>query len=106
MTFEHASPRDELWEGETRALRLRGKRVLLVHLPDGVHAYADRCAHLGLPLGEAKLEGHHLTCPAHGYRYDMRTGVCENPKSACLTRYAVRLTKDAVLVDVPNTEDI
>jgi nitrite reductase/ring-hydroxylating ferredoxin subunit len=104
MTFEHAVARDELWEGESRSMRLRGKRVLLVHLEDGFHAYADRCAHLGLPLGDAKLEGHVLACPAHGYRYDMRTGACENPKTACLTPYAVRVTKDAVLVDVPNEE--
>jgi nitrite reductase/ring-hydroxylating ferredoxin subunit len=101
VTFERVAKIDDVWEGEVHAVRASGKRVLLVCLEDGLRAYADRCAHLGLSMCDAKLEGHHLTCPAHGYRYDMRTGICDNVRlsSARLEAYPLRIEDGDVLVD-------
>ena len=37
-------------------------------------AFRNICPHAGLPLGEGNLQGHVLTCPFHGYSYDVKSG--------------------------------
>jgi nitrite reductase/ring-hydroxylating ferredoxin subunit len=50
MSFVRAIAESELWIGELCGLVLDGRRVLLLRLNDGVRAYEDRCAHLGVRL--------------------------------------------------------
>jgi toluene monooxygenase system ferredoxin subunit len=94
-----ASTLDDLWEGDMRPVVLDGREVLLCNLGGAVFAYDDTCPHLGNPLSMGKLEGHVLTCAAHEWSFDMRTGGGINPTGACLHRYPVRLDGDRVLVD-------
>jgi toluene monooxygenase system ferredoxin subunit len=84
VNAENGIPLDELWIGEMKAVSAGGRRVLLLRLEEGVFAYEDRCAHLGVPLSEGTLEGSVLTCRAHHYCYDARTGAGINPKNVCL----------------------
>ena len=100
MAFEAVLLADELWIGEMRGVTLHGRRVLLVRTEDGVHAYEDRCAHLGLPLSLGKLEGGIITCAAHHYQYSACNGCGVNPERVRLCAYPVRLSDGKVLVDV------
>ena len=53
----------------------RSYRVLVVD--DALVAHASVCPHLLGPLEEAEVEGGLVTCPWHGYRFDVRSGACE-----------------------------
>jgi toluene monooxygenase system ferredoxin subunit len=101
MTLCRALAADELWIGEMRGLSLNGRRVLVVRTDDGYSAFEDRCSHLGVRLSEGALSGCVLTCRAHHYQYDARTGQGINPKSVRLPRFPVEVSGDVVLVDVP-----
>lgn len=103
MSFEAVLPDDELWIGEMRGLLVQGRRVLIVRTADAVCAYADRCAHLGVPLSQGKLEGGVITCSAHHYQYDARTGHGINPESARLEAFPVRIEAGRIEVDVEAT---
>jgi toluene monooxygenase system ferredoxin subunit len=96
MAFERVLEESELWTGEMRGVEVRGRRVLLLRTDDGVFAYEDRCAHLGVPLSAGKLEGSVITCSAHHYQYDARTGRGVNPTNIALRPYALRI-HDAVI---------
>jgi toluene monooxygenase system ferredoxin subunit len=100
MAFEAVLGADELWIGEMRGVMLRGRRVLVLRLEDGVHAYEDRCAHLGLPLSLGKLEGGVITCLAHRYQYDACSGCGVNPERVRLRAYPVRESDGVIAVDV------
>ena len=100
MTFEAVMSEDELWEGEMRGLVVRDRRVLLVRTEAGVCAYEDRCAHLGVPLSLGKLEAGVITCSAHHYQYDARTGCGINPERVKLRAFPVRVTAGAISVDL------
>jgi toluene monooxygenase system ferredoxin subunit len=89
-----------LWIGDMLAKVVDGQPIVLVRLDDAVHAYADRCVHMGVPLSQGRLDGTVLTCSAHHYRYDVRTGLGVNPREVCLTAFPVRLEEGRVLVDV------
>jgi toluene monooxygenase system ferredoxin subunit len=91
---------DELWDGEMLGQVVAGKKLLLVKVGGQVCAFADRCAHLGVALSSGKLEGHVLTCRAHLYQYDARTGAGINPRRAALECYAVKIEGGQILVDV------
>ena len=99
MAFERVAALEDLWDGEMRSLAIRGKKLLLVKLDGQVYAYEDRCAHLGLSLGDGRLENGVITCKAHEYQYDARTGLGINPKVARIRSYPVALDGDFIAVD-------
>jgi toluene monooxygenase system ferredoxin subunit len=100
MAFEPVLSADELWKGEMRGLVVGGQRVLVVRTEDEVCAYEDRCAHLGVPLSQGKLEGGIITCAAHHYQYDACTGRGVNPERGALRRFPVELAGGEILIDV------
>ncbi len=75
---------DELWDGEMRRCDLGARGVLLVRLGGAVHAYEDRCAHLGVRLSDGQLEGCLVRCAAHHWEFDARSGQGINPRQAQL----------------------
>lgn len=70
----------EVREGEPRRVEARGHVLVLVRRDGRLHALADRCAHLGGPLSEGRLEGDSIRCPWHGSRFALQDGrVLEGP---------------------------
>ena len=69
---------------EVTAARADHPAFKLLVLRDGarVHAFANRCAHFGVPLATHQAQLIHqplksLTCNVHYARYDWATGACE-----------------------------
>ena len=84
------------------AVTLNGTRVALVRVGERVHALGDVCAHQGGPLSEGRLTWARLTCPWHGWMYDVRTGQCLMPtRGGAVPSYSVRVEGGDVWVDVP-----
>ena len=100
MTFQRAVALGDLSSGEMLGCRVGARRVLLARVGEEVHAYEDRCAHLGVPLSEGKLNDTRLMCHAHYWEYDLVTGCGVNPSGVCLVRFPVRVEDGIVLVDV------
>ena len=100
MALSPVTRLSQLWEGELYGCTVEGRPVLVVRLPGRVLAFEDRCAHLGVRLSEGTLDGEVLTCSAHHQQYDACTGRGTNPRGVCLTRFALEIDGDEVLVDV------
>jgi toluene monooxygenase system ferredoxin subunit len=94
---------DDLWIGEMRGYEVRGEKVVLVRTDDGIFAYEDRCAHLGLLLSKGKLDGSVLTCAAHGWQYDVCTRAGVNPRCGALRAYVIQIENNDVFVDVESS---
>jgi len=90
----------ELWDGEMRGCQVEGRRILLVKLEGTIHAYDDRCPHLGMPLSAGTLDGGVITCGAHCFEFDARTGAGVNPRNLRLCRHAVTVADDEVWVEL------
>jgi len=91
-------PLEDLWQGEMRSVTVGNQKLVLVHVDGVVAAFHDRCAHLGVPISEGKLEGFTLTCRAHEWQYDARTGHGINPQSAALERVPLEIRDGHVWV--------
>lgn len=48
--------------------------VRIIDVESNLVAYRTRCPHLGGPLDEATVVDGVVTCPWHGYRFDVRSG--------------------------------
>jgi toluene monooxygenase system ferredoxin subunit len=96
---------DDVWTGEMVGVEVEGRPILLVDVEGTVCAYEDRCRHKGVRLSEGKLDGFVITCAAHGWQYDARTGQGVNPEGVALPRYEVRIAGDDILIDLPEGEN-
>ncbi len=70
-----------LAEGKLVEAFMDGKPIALARVDGKVHAMSNVCPHAGGPIGDGTLEGHTVTCPYHGWAYDVRDGRCHvNPE--------------------------
>jgi toluene monooxygenase system ferredoxin subunit len=102
--WRYAGSLDDIWAGEMTAVHLGAAAVLLCNLDGTLVAYEDRCPHLASPLSEGALDAGVLTCAAHEWQFDARTGRGVNPASACLRRYPVRLDGEQIFVGLREEE--
>ena len=67
---------------------------------DEFYATQGHCLHLQGPLCEGRLRGTVLSCPWHGWQYDVRTGENEFDRAIQLETYEVRVEDGEVKVAV------
>jgi nitrite reductase (NADH) small subunit len=61
--------------GTVTTVRAGDEEIALVHCGGSFYATQNACIHLEGPLGQGHVEDDCLlTCPWHGWRYDVRTG--------------------------------
>jgi nitrite reductase (NADH) small subunit len=91
---------EEIAPGATRLFEIDGKAIALFNVDGTLHAMEDTCLHAGGPLHEGVLQGSIITCPWHGWEFDVTSGRCPfNPKVA-LSRYGVRVRRGMVEIRV------
>lgn len=89
----------EIRPGKIKLVEVRGERVLLVNVTGNYYAVQEVCPHAGGCLSEGVLEGSEIECPWHGARFSVTTGeVATPPALQALTRYAVRVEGDDILI--------
>ena len=77
-----------------------GLIVALMNVDGTFHAIEGVCPHQGGPLGKGRLEGTTLTCPWHGWQFDVTTGKnCLNARIV-QPRFPVRVEDGQVFVDL------
>lgn len=60
--------------GEMRAFDVAGTKVSVARVGEHLHAFDDKCTHMGCSLAEGTLEGTTVTCPCHGSQFDVTSG--------------------------------
>lgn len=76
-------------------------RKILIFLVDGAPvATAARCPHAAGPLHQGEICNGILTCPWHGWSFDIATGSCEEDPDLKLEVYPVRVDGDAIFVSL------
>lgn len=86
--------------GEARVVEASGKPIALVNADGTFYAVDNTCLHRGGPLGDGELDGLILTCPWHGWRWDVKTGANTNSPAVTLTCYPVSVEDGAVYVEL------
>jgi nitrite reductase (NADH) small subunit len=77
-----------------------GQTLALFNVDGRFYAIDNSCPHRGGPLGDGQLDDAIVTCPWHGYRYDVRTGAHQPDASFNVPCYPVTVEAGSVYVDV------
>lgn len=108
MQEDEASPRrvvtrvGELDQDSMRRFVVGSIPVLLVHAEDGsYYAIQDTCTHEDFSLSQGELLRFDVECPAHGSRFDVRTGRVRNlPAVMAAKTYRVEVEGENIVIDV------
>ena len=91
---------EEIADGRARiAVLPNGDRVAVFRDGDRLSAISNACAHQNGPLGEGRILDCLVTCPWHGFQYDVTTGRSPAPFTEKIPTYNLRLEDGIVLVD-------
>jgi len=101
--FTPVARAEDLPPGTLRAATLGDEEITVAHCDGGFYAVQGHCLHLQGPLAEGGLEGCVLTCPWHGWQYDVRTGQNEFDLAIQLRTYDVQVENGEVRVRVTTT---
>ena len=65
---------EDVPEGGKVCAQAEESPVVICRVQDQWFAVRNVCPHAGMPLGDGDLSGHVLTCPYHGYAYNIKNG--------------------------------
>jgi nitrite reductase (NADH) small subunit len=88
---------------EGRSVTVAGRRVAVFRTPGGFRAVDGTCPHKGGPLADGLVADSCVTCPLHGWRFDLRTGV-EAGGRAGLRTYPVEERDGELWLELPGDE--
>ena len=87
-------------EGEMRVFDVAGTKVNVVNAGGHLHAFDDKCTHMGCSLAGGKLEGTTVTCPCHGSQFDVTSGaVLHGPAQKPVRSRSVQVDGDDLLIE-------
>ena len=74
MAFLRTLKKAEVPDGTIREFQLEGKTLAISNVGGKVCAINNVCLHRGGPLAEGELAGDVVTCPWHGWQYNVCSG--------------------------------
>lgn len=100
MPFLRAAKKDEVPAGTIREFQLDGKTVAVANVAGKLFAINNVCLHRGGPLGQGDLAGQVVTCPWHGWQYDVTTGKLATNPAIGVETYNVEVRGDDIFVEI------
>jgi len=91
--------RAEIPDGTAKTVDVAGKKIALFNVGGKFYAIDNECKHRKGPLGEGTLDGSTVTCPWHGWEYDVTTGATLDDPNIKLGFYSVKLEGDDILIE-------
>ncbi len=92
---------DELSAGMAKEVEFEGRIYALFNVDGVISAIDGICPHQGGPLADGQVQGTTVTCPWHGWQFDVRTG--KTPLGSKIKQgvFEVKVEGQDVLVAVP-----
>ena len=91
--------KSEVKEGQGKLVSINGKELALFNIKGEFFAIDNTCPHRGGPLAEGWLEENTVTCPLHGWQFDVKTGQNIMPGMSKLNSYKVLVEGEDVFIE-------
>ena len=99
MAFLRAARKDEIPVGAIREFQVNGTTVAVANVGGQFYAVNNTCLHRGGPLGQGVLEDNVVTCPWHGWQYDVTTGKVTMNPAVGVQSYPVEVRGEDIFID-------
>lgn len=83
-----------------KVVTVSGREILLVNVKGTIYAVENECPHQGSPLNAAVVKDDYISCPRHGYRFNLVDGMCAEHPECILATFPVKLSGDDISVDL------
>jgi NAD(P)H-dependent nitrite reductase small subunit len=84
--------------GAGRMVDVHGRHVAIFRLGNDLYAIDNLCLHRGGPLCDGEVSDEVVTCPWHGWSYQIKTGMMVQDPRVGVDCHEVRVDGDQVLV--------
>jgi len=91
----------DLEPGQGKVVEAEGQGIALFNVGGMFHAIHNTCLHRGGPLGEGQLDGTTVTCPWHGWQYDVTSGGKVRNPEVKVASFPVRVEGSDILLELP-----
>ncbi len=96
---------NDIRHGKPLVRVVQNEEIAFFRIGDEIHAITNVCPHQHAPvLAEGKLEGTHIECPMHGWKYDVTTGDSVEA-SGSLLRFETKIIGNDVFIFIPEEKD-
>ena len=95
---------DECPEGQGIEVVTAGRVIGLYQVEGEYYAIDGVCPHQGGPLGKGALTGCVVTCPWHGWQFDVRNGQHAINGNLCQPQFTLRIDGNQILVAVDDDD--
>ena len=92
---------NDLSPGQGKVVHAEGQDLALFNVDGTFHAIHNTCLHRGGPLGDGELKGTTVTCPWHGWQYDVTTGNNVKNPAVTVASFPVNVEGSDVLIELP-----
>jgi len=93
-------PAEALKPGESQVLKCSGEEVAVFNVDGAYFACSNRCPHAGGPLSEGFIDGTTVTCPWHGWAFELNCA--ENAPRDGVERYRVTADGSDLYLEMPD----
>lgn len=92
---------DQIEDGQGKSVKGPNGHIYAIFRLNGeVCALDDECCHQGGPLGEGDLDSEGVvSCPWHGWQFNIQNGECLDVPGECVRKYATRVQNGKVQVE-------
>lgn len=94
------SKKDDIPINHGKVLQVKAEVIALFNVDGKFYAIDNTCPHRGGPLGEGDLDGCVVTCPWHGWNFDVTTGCSQDIPDEKIKTYSCKVEGDEVFVDI------
>lgn len=100
MKFVETYLLNDIAPGKSRPARIGTTDIVLCNVDGTIHALENSCLHGGAALSGGRLCGKVVTCPAHGWRYDVTNGALLVAPTKRLRTFPVKIDDGKIFVQV------
>ena len=91
---------DDFRESAAREIVVEGQIIALFCVEGQFYALDGICPHQGGPLAQGSLTGCVVTCPWHGWQYDVRTGQHQSIRALVHRCFPLKVENGEIYADL------
>jgi nitrite reductase (NADH) small subunit len=106
MTEHNLGKWEHVADNKGKTFSIDGRNVAMFKVEGKLFAFDDMCPHIDGSLGSGALDGKLVTCPQHGWQFDVTNGECvteeELENGWFVETYPVKLIDDDIILSLPS----
>jgi nitrite reductase/ring-hydroxylating ferredoxin subunit len=99
--FVRVAELQDIPEGQGKIILVHDREIAIFHAGGVIHAVKNSCPHQGVGLDRGSVVDGTLTCPGHGWQFDVSTGDCLDRPDVGVRCYRAEIRGSSVWVELP-----